>query len=548
MSAQRTTQVEIDQILADALEYGQIGDFQNALELAQQAFAMAADGAHEDAFCDAGIQCAMALGWLGRSEEAIEYVQRILQRVVKRGDQVREARARAVYANVLIEMGLDSECYEEASRAASMATEPEQTDVLLKAMDLQAITLIFGDKFEAAAAMLDEAIMIADRFNLPRVTATLVLHLGLLNTRIGEIMLEQGDTAGHKAKLKKGLEQTRESIELAHASGNKRVELVGSANLAEFMADFGRFEEADRWIEHWYSLSDIATPGNWVHLYYTVCDLEQKRGNIEAALEAGQKAIETAKNISSADNYANAMRRLCNAYEAAGDFKSALAMHKTFHNEYRRRTAEKGHWQGKVDELNREMERVKSLLQDASSDMERLKEEAMTDPLTGLSNRRAFDQHMDMLSNRQNAKYAIAVLDLDHFKAVNDAFSHVLGDEVLRNVAKCLINGCRGTDLICRIGGEEFALILKSSTPTQIYNVCERLRAAVEQFDWADLAQGLEMTASIGVAHAEPGLSPAEVFAKADNRLFYAKAKGRNRVVTSISALERDVHELKVVG
>ncbi len=194
------------------------------------------------------------------------------------------------------------------------------------------------------------------------------------------------------------------------------------------------------------------------------------------------------------------------------------------------------------------MERVKSLLQHASSDMERLKEEAMTDPLTGLANRRAFDQQMSMLSNRGNAKYAIAVLDLDHFKAVNDAFSHVLGDEVLRNVAQCLSDGCRGTDLVCRIGGEEFALILKGSTPSHIYNVCERLRATVERFDWAGLAQGLVMTASIGVAHSDAGLTPAEVFAKADNRLFYAKAKGRNRVVTSISALERDAHELKIVG
>ncbi|WP_424984302.1 diguanylate cyclase [Maritalea sp. S77] len=548
MSAETSAQFEIEEILSEALEYGQTGDFYNALKLAQQAFAMAADGAHEDAFCDAGIQCAMALGWLGRTEEAIEYVQRILQRVVKRGDQVREARARAVYANVLIEMGLDSESYQEASRAISMATEPEQADVLLKSMDLQAIAMIFADDFAAARAMLDEALMIADRYDLKRVQATLILHLGLLSTRIGESMLEKGDKQAHKDYLAKGLEQTEQAIELARECGNRRVELVGSANLAEFMADFGRFDEAERCIKNWYKMQDIATPGNWVHLYYTVCDFEQKRGNIEAALEAGNKAIDAAKNITSADNYANAVRRLGNAYEASGDYKSALDMHKKFHNEYRKRTAEKGHWQGKVDELNREMERVKGLLQDASSDMARLKEEALTDPLTGLANRRAFDQHMEVLQTRSKTKYAIAVLDLDHFKAVNDAFSHVLGDEVLRKVAKRLTECCRGTDLISRIGGEEFALILNGSTPSQIYNVCERLRASIEQFDWAELAQGLEMTASIGVAHFEKGMTPAEVFAKADNRLFYAKAKGRNRVVTSISSVEREEGVLALVN
>lgn len=548
MSAEKSAQFEIEEILSEALEYGQTGDFKKALSLAQKAFAMAADGAHEDAFCDAGIQCAMALGWLGCSEEAIEYVQRILQRVVKRGDHVREARARAVYANVLIEMGLDSESYQEASRAISMATSPEQADVLLKAMDLQAIAMIFADNFDAASNMLDEALMIADRYDMKRIYATLKMHQGLLSTRIGEIRLEQGDKEAHRRYLEKGSAQTEQAIALAKASGNRRIEMVGAANLAEFMAEFGRFEEAEKWIEHWYSLEEIATPGNWVHLHYTVSDFELKRGNVDAALEAGKQAIEVAKGISSADNYANAVRRLGNAYEAAGDYKSALEMQKKFHNEFRKRSVEKGHWQGKVDELNREMERVKNLLQSASSDMARLKEEALTDPLTGLANRRAFDQHMEVLQTRSKTKYAIAVLDLDHFKAVNDAFSHVLGDEVLRKVAQRLTECCRGTDLICRIGGEEFALILNGSTPSQIYNVCERLRASIEQFDWSGLAQGLEMTASIGVAHFEKGMTPAEVFAKADNRLFYAKAKGRNRVVTSISSMEREEGVLALVN
>ncbi|AVX05987.1 protein AdrA (plasmid) [Maritalea myrionectae] len=547
MSDETTIQSEIEKLLDEAFECEQIGDFKKALELGEQAFAMAADGAHEDAFCDAGMQCSMALGWMGRAEEAIEYVQRILQRVVQRGDQVREARARTVYANVLIEMGLDSESYQEASRAISMASSPDQAHVLLKAMDLQAIAMIYADNFDAASNMLDEALMIADRYGLNRIYATLMLHLGLLNTRIGEAELARGNKETHKLFLEKGATQTEHAIELAKVCGNKRVEMVGAANLAEFLAEFGRFEEADKWIEHWYSLEEIATPSNWVHLHYTVSDFELKRGNLDAALEAGKRAIEVAKDISSADNYASAVQRLANAYEAAGDHKSALEMQKRFHNEFRKRSAEKGHWQGKFDELNREIEQVKSLLQNASNDMERLKEEAMTDPLTELANRRAFDQQMETLSDNQNAKYAIAVLDLDHFKAVNDAFSHVVGDEVLRSVAGCLIDACRATDLVCRIGGEEFAIILNGSAPSQIYKVCERLRASIESFDWSSLAQGLEMTASIGVAQAKNGMSPGEVFAKADNRLFYAKAKGRNRVVTSIAAMERKQRFFKII-
>ncbi len=157
--------------------------------------------------------------------------------------------------------------------------------------------MIFGNDFANAATMLDGSVMIADQYGLSRVYATLVLHIGLMNTRIAERKLEGGDKAAHGVYLKMGVEQTKEAVQLARESGNRRVELIGSANLAEFTAVLGDFEEAEKWLENWGELEDIATPGNWVHFYYTVCDFELERGNIDAALEAGKKAIEAAKNI-----------------------------------------------------------------------------------------------------------------------------------------------------------------------------------------------------------------------------------------------------------
>ncbi len=89
---------------------------------------------------------------------------------------------------------------------------------------------------------------------------------------------------------------------------------------------------------------------------------------------------------------------------------------------------------------------------------------------------------------------------------------------------------------------------MNGSTPAHVYDICERLRRSIEEYDWSSVAQGLEVTASLGVAHCGAGKSPAEIFAKADNRLFYAKAKGRNRVVTCIYPSERSQPDLKVVS
>ncbi|WP_331272875.1 GGDEF domain-containing protein [Motilibacter deserti] len=165
--------------------------------------------------------------------------------------------------------------------------------------------------------------------------------------------------------------------------------------------------------------------------------------------------------------------------------------------------------------------------------------EGMTrrDFLTGLGNRRELDAALRAIDSRREPPHSIslAVCDIDDFKTVNDRFGHPAGDEVLRRVATTLDRGRRAGDLVVRLGGEEFVLLLPGAEQGQAAEACERLRAAVAALDLDDVSPGLRVTMSVGVATGGPGPAHPRLGAllgTADAHLYEAKRAGKDRVVT----------------
>jgi diguanylate cyclase (GGDEF)-like protein len=159
-----------------------------------------------------------------------------------------------------------------------------------------------------------------------------------------------------------------------------------------------------------------------------------------------------------------------------------------------------------------------------------LYERATIDTLTGVYKRGYFDQRLReevLRAERYGAPLALAMLDLDFFKRINDGHGHLVGDEALRLVGSILRVSLRETDIPSRFGGEEFALILPQATPVEVAAVAARTRGLIEQ--QRDLA--LELTASIGIANHQEGLSAEALLERADNALYAAKRSGRNRVM-----------------
>ncbi|UAW99586.1 diguanylate cyclase [Halopseudomonas nanhaiensis] len=162
-----------------------------------------------------------------------------------------------------------------------------------------------------------------------------------------------------------------------------------------------------------------------------------------------------------------------------------------------------------------------------------LRRMATTDPLTRLFNRR----HMIELAardisgnDRHSPQLAILLMDVDHFKQLNDRFGHDLGDRVLCELSSVIKDAVREKDYVGRWGGEEFLAVLPDSDSSQAGMIAERVRAAVDEFDWSRLGLDTAVTLSIGVSHLVPGESFNECVARADSALYISKDSGRNRV------------------
>ncbi len=165
---------------------------------------------------------------------------------------------------------------------------------------------------------------------------------------------------------------------------------------------------------------------------------------------------------------------------------------------------------------------------------QRLSRLALEDPLTCLGNRRLMDRDLPRMlqaAYSSGGLIAVALIDIDHFKNVNDVHGHHIGDIVLQHMADILRLRTRGHDLVVRMGGEEFVVVLAQASPSQAFDACERLRSAVERFDWGHIAPALVVTVSIGLCVPVVGTGATEALEYADQALCAAKRGGRNRLV-----------------
>ncbi|GHE19801.1 GGDEF domain-containing protein [Halomonas urumqiensis] len=164
----------------------------------------------------------------------------------------------------------------------------------------------------------------------------------------------------------------------------------------------------------------------------------------------------------------------------------------------------------------------------------RLRKLSSTDDLTGAANRRKLMNRLDeevSLSNRHATPLSLMILDLDHFKRVNDTWGHLRGDDVLRNLAILCKQTLREEDLVARLGGEEFALLLPLTPLAHCQAVAERLRQSIAEYDFG-LGEG-RVTVSIGIAEHRIGETRDMLIDRADRHLYAAKHAGRNRVMAT---------------
>ncbi|GAB2182952.1 hypothetical protein LAB1_02610 [Roseibium sp. LAB1] len=190
----------------------------------------------------------------------------------------------------------------------------------------------------------------------------------------------------------------------------------------------------------------------------------------------------------------------------------------------------------KFASLNNDISSLHNKILHFGQERSELESLAFTDPLTGIANRRGFDQELEREYNRSvryGHDFCVSLIDLDHFKSINDAHGHQLGDEILVHFAQRCLEHLRQTDVVCRVGGEEFALILPETNLHQATTVVSRMLDLLNATPMIAHGRRYAYTASAGLAEKRTDDTPITLFERADRNLYAAKESGRARLIAS---------------
>lgn len=266
----------------------------------------------------------------------------------------------------------------------------------------------------------------------------------------------------------------------------------------------------------------------------------------ERVREAGDKIHETIKGVTGAVTNVKSATTQYNATLA--DAKSKLsgdmtkdAMEKVLKNVM----SDTENMMDQNKHLEEQLTKSSIVMQELRREMEAVRKEAMTDGLTNLANRKAFDAEIVRIANvakEEGTSFSLLMMDIDHFKSFNDNYGHQVGDQVLRLVAYTLTEGVKGRDLPARYGGEEFAIILPETPLQSAVKVGDMLRKAVAGKDVINRANGEKLgriTLSGGVAEFVNGESTDDLIARADAALYTAKHNGRNQIAAAPAPRKR---------
>lgn len=461
---------------------------------------------------------------LGYAEEGIDCAVEAKTIYVEIGDNRGLALSGAVYSWIMLELGLSDLGFEESRQALEVAERTDDLTLRAFVMGCKGMTLMMCRQDQLAAPILEDALELAERAGDACTIALTLTNIGYSLVSQAELSEAEGQADAGRRLRERSAMATDRAIEVARGYGDLWNLRLALCNGAENYVLLGDPALAERYLAEWEQLQGAIGPREQIHYLYTRGELMTRTGRLVEALQICREAAQLAASGAQLDHKANTLRRLSDVEAALGDFRAALEHHRAFHEFFIQQLGDLTRRRAQIAELHLQNEKLRARAV-------RLEAEAHEDALTGLPNRRAFEMVFAALQGRL---FSLAILDLDHFKSVNDRFSHVVGDAVLTR-AGSLLQGWRSNVRAFRLGGEEFALLLTDMNAIEARPVLDALREALGATDWQDLAPGLSVTASIGVADsAERG--GRGMIEEADRRLYAAKAQGRNCVVGPVQA------------
>jgi len=404
------------------------------------------------------------------------------------------------------------------------------------------------ERYSDAIGHLQQALTLASRGQDPIQVLRARINLNAVHATIGELRLKRGEINEGQAELKHVLAECEAVLEACRAAQADQfvppvIQHIGIAH--RHLGD-----EALARARFGYVIA-MARQYGWQRLEFDVLlhigSMEAESGNFAAGEDALARALAYFEGAQYKTSVLEAQLALAKLFERKGEFERAyLALKKhnqiklemTAHEE--RMLLQVREWRQEFDGRQRKARDTKrsaaALLAEGAGQSARkhaLVRQARYDPLTGLANRRHGDAYLEQqfkLHGATNRILAVAILDLDNLKAINDRYSYIVGDMVLRQVAVLLRGACRDSDLAIRFGGDEFLLVFPSTTAEQANAICDRLRARMEKHIWRSPVPDLSVTMTIAVADSRGAHSPLDLMRAVDSRLYDIKEQQRNRV------------------
>jgi diguanylate cyclase (GGDEF)-like protein len=426
------------------------------------------------------------------------------------------ARSHRLLSNFFYRLGDAAASLEHALRAVDLL--PPETLPQLRADHEMTLAISYGRtrSFDAARERSATAEAIAAKLGDAQLRIAILNNLAYIEYWAGE--------------LEPAMEICRRMQAIA-ASDHAVLHLSDLDTIARVQMELGRYDEAEetlRPLTEGGTANRIAEADSVAECLLTLGEVQRRRG----ATDRAARTLARCRTICVERDLGAVLVRVqleqAELYAAEGRFREAYEEHKAFHAAAEALTSAERDARARTLQVVFETE-------EARRDSRRFEEMSLRDPLTGLYNRRFVDDRLPVLLQRAAevaAPLSVALVDLDHFKLINDTHSHEVGDTVLRRVGALLTEVVGESGYVARMGGEEFLLLLPNTDAAVALVRCEEARSALAAYPWEPLTAALPVRASIGTTTAVGGgVTQATLLAQADRNLYRAKRSGRDRVV-----------------
>jgi len=372
---------------------------------------------------------------------------------------------------------------------------------------LKGAALFYGKDFVGALSELERSEYEFSEINAPLAHAWVTLYMGVVNSKLER---------EHKSK-----QQLSQALQAAENTSNTQLEAATNYFIGLHKLSNKEFEAALKYLDKAYRIAFQGKHSEWIFQIAKSLSTHYKKQNQTAKslsyYETYHKYYVTFQQELGTEKSLDVILECCLSHEhklpenmqlAFGEIKQYNALYK---------------------ELNLKC----ALIEEQKDHIKMLERQIREDPLTGLQNRRYLDLQLSLefeRARRYGNNLTLVMADIDHFKNINDTFSHLIGDKVLKEIAKIFRRRCRRIDIIARYGGEEFVLLLPMTGAEKAYMVCERIRIAIENYNWSRIYPELTVTISMGISDSIGIENNHDLLAAADKKLYEAKNTGRNRI------------------